>query len=161
MSDWITLSTIADGPLLTSRLQDWWQNLDTLRNTQAVAQMGPGPANNIKTFANGGPVDIDATYYRLNFESTGNPVLIWATFQTRLQDVVNGSITFLFEIDGGTAISLGIALDPLDAPVGWMVPYIAELAAGVHDVVVQVTTNTASLGEVWLDATLGIFAREF
>jgi hypothetical protein len=166
VSGWITFDTIITNSRLTaSRFQQWWQNLDNLKSPNMAGLDGPGPSNDWWTFTPTGVwTDIDATYYRLNLETFGNPITLVSRFQCG-HSVASGKIYLTYEIDGiRYGNTNGLAYYDNQAAgliAGVEMVYTLSLAAGVHEVVAQVYNVTAGDAKVWKNANLGIFALEY
>lgn len=165
LADWQDLASIATGDVINAtRVQQWWLNQDYLANPTIASQFGPGPNDATDTFTTTGVwTDVDSVYFRVTFETGGNPCLIWVTAQTSHTVVSTGELYLTLEIDGfryGNTNGLAYFVNYANTFNGAQFAHVVSLSAGTHEAVVQIQNGTAGTASIWLDSPSGLTVME-
>lgn len=163
MSEWITLPILSSGIVPVGYFQDLLTDLDTIANPLYAEQNLPGPSTGSWTFSSTSAfADIDSTYYKCEFESYGNPLLVQATIRYS-HSAANGGARFAFTLDGtfiGNTLGLAQKHDFADLQETLCVEDILTAAAGVHTLAVQVENGTVGNTEIWKEACMDVWVWE-
>lgn len=163
MSNWITPPTFVDGdPIRAEDLQALWADLYLLKNPLFGAQYNDGGGSNTWSFSTVGAwTDIDTTAYQMEFESDGNPLLVWATLRAS-HSAANGDVYFRFVLDGvaqGSTSYQGYYRN-LTQPETRMLADVIEADDGAHTLGVQVNNGDTGNALVYKYQCLGLFVAK-
>jgi hypothetical protein len=141
MVEFRELPVLADGQVMrASLLQDVWFNMNSLKSPAMIQKKNPGTTNLTWNYDSGTFADIDAEYYRVNFDSFGGDVLAIAQIRFA-HEAANGSGNFAFMLDGvfyGNTLGLMSATDLRAVPEIYMLSYVfTGVPAGDHVLSVQ------------------------
>jgi hypothetical protein len=150
---WTTIPDFADGAIVRAEtFQDLWDNLYFLKNPNYSETAQPGDNTTWKTTSSAFS-DIDSTYYRNEFESYGNDLLVAVPLEYRFQNLSNGATAFRLELDGsaiGNTNGLGRIMNystQIDE-VHYLYHVIENVNAGEHTLDVQYATITAGTAQI-------------
>lgn len=163
---WPTLHTFVTGePARAEYFQGLWEGANQLKTPLLSGLLNPGGGSSSWTFTTTGVwTDIDADYYRITFESQGNPLLVWAHVRYS-HSAASGDMFLTVELDGsvlGNSAGMAYAKDIVN--VQETVTFgtiISSAGAGQHEIAIQVQNNAVGNAEIWKDSCLGLWVAEF
>lgn len=163
MGEWITLPILSSGIVPVTYFQDMLEDITSLANPMYAEQNLPGPSTATWLYTSTTVwADIDSTYYHLEFESYGNPLLVQAMVRYS-HSVATGNGVFAFALDGvrvGNTLGVGAKSYHSGLVEVVCIEDILTAAAGTHELTLQVKNATVGTISIWKDACMPIQAWE-
>lgn len=161
---WQTMATFTTNEVIRApRFQAIWENTDNLKNPAYAEKYLPGPSRSTWTTTSTTFAVIDGTYYALDIETFGNPVLIGMQFHCQ-SSLAAGRMSFDIRIDGtqiGESSGVFRHVSSAGPEETEQTLIIVNLAAGTHNIVAMYKTDVAATLTLWKNTALRIWAMEF
>lgn len=156
---WATIPDLADGDIVRAEtFQELWGNLYHIRNPLQLESRIPDGIASWTNTSTGAFVDVDTTYLRHEFESSGNDLLL-SVMIDHFHGVSNGAAAYRFELDGSAlGNSNGLGRFQLFGGASENVNHLLHIATGVpagsHTLDLQWKNITAGTATFFADSAV-------